>query len=205
MFEYDFKQRAFFAGMIMAVLASGSGSFIVLRQHSMMTKRLAHFTLEGVAVGLLLGSSPLWTAVVLTLVRAWTIEYLRSFYNLYSDTNMAIFLSGLLVLAVMIVSSSGALNSSLFSYLFGPVLSVCYEDILTMLVVGGAVLMVILLVAALYYRQRFARRIWLALVFALVSVIIGVTSSYCFSLPGEATIVITALVFFIVLLVINLR
>lgn len=205
MFEYDCKQCAFSAGMIMAVLASVSGSFIVLRQHSMMTERLAHFTLEGVAVGLLLGSSPLWTAVVLALVRAWTIEYLRSFYNLYSDANMAIFLSGLSVLAVIIVSSSGALNSSLFSYLFGPVLSVCYEDILTMLVVGGAVLMVILLVAALYYRQGFARTIWLALVFTLVSVIIGVTSSYYFSLPGEATIVMTVLVFFIVLPVINLR
>jgi zinc transport system permease protein len=34
MFEYDFMQRAFIAGIVIAVLASVSGTFIVLRRYS---------------------------------------------------------------------------------------------------------------------------------------------------------------------------
>lgn len=262
MFQYEFMQRAFLAGIIIAVLASVSGSFIVLRQYSMMTETLAHSALVGVAVGLLVGSSPLWTAVVVALISAWTIEYLRSYYQLYSDAILAIFLSGSLALAVIIVSLAGAFNSSLFSYLFGSILSVSTEDVMTMFIFGGIALMVLLAfykefyfiafdeevaqtsgirvkvfnfllvtivaviialsirvvgtlligalmviptVAALQYRQGFARTIWLALGFSLLSVVVGMTSSYYFSLPSGATIVMAVLIIFIVSLVINRR
>ena len=50
MLDYDFMQRAFIAGIIIAILASISGSFIVLRRYSMMTETLAHSALVGVAV-----------------------------------------------------------------------------------------------------------------------------------------------------------
>ena len=38
MFEYEFMQRAFIAGMLIAVLASISGTFIVLKRYSMMSE-----------------------------------------------------------------------------------------------------------------------------------------------------------------------
>ena len=41
MFEYEFMQRAFIAGMLIAVLASISGTFIVLKRYSMMSETLA--------------------------------------------------------------------------------------------------------------------------------------------------------------------
>ncbi|MEA3373979.1 MAG: metal ABC transporter permease [Campylobacterota bacterium] len=144
MLEYDFMQRAFLAGIIIAILASVSGSFIVLRRYSMMTETLAHSALVGVAVGLLVGGSPIWMAVIVSLISAWTIEYLRSFYQLYSDAVLAIFLSGSLALAIIIVSLAGAFNSSLFSYLFGSILSVSYDDVVTMILFGGIALAVLL-------------------------------------------------------------
>lgn len=265
MFEilsYDFMQRAFLAGLIIAVLASVSGSFIVLRRYSMMTETLAHSALVGVAVGLLVGGSPLWMAVVVSLLSAWTIEYLRSFYHLYSDAVLAIFLSGSLALAIVIVSLAGAFNSSLFSYLFGSILSVSYEDVMTMLLFGGiamvvllgfykefyfiafdeevaqtsgvrvkifnfllvtivaviialsirvvgtlliGALMVIPTVSALQYGQSFARTILLALIFALISVVAGMTLSYYFALPSGATIVLAILAIFTLSLLLNRR
>jgi zinc transport system permease protein len=262
MLSYEFMQRAFLAGIIIAILASISGSFIVLRRYSMMTETLAHSALVGVAVGLLVGASPLWVAVVVSLISAWTIEYLRSFYRLYSDAVLAIFLSGSLALAIVIVSLAGAFNSSLFSYLFGSILSVSYDDVLYMLLFGSAALllligfykefyfiafdeevaqtsgipvrtfnfllvtivaviialsirvvgtlligalMVIPTVAALQYGQSFIRTILLALLFALISVVAGMTFSYYFSVPSGATIVLVVLFVFIVSLVINRR
>ncbi len=132
MLQYDFMIRAFLAGIIIAVLAAISGSFIVLRRYSMITETLAHSALVGVAVGVIAGTSPLWMAVVAALVSAWTIEYLRSNFQLYSDSVLAIMLSGSLALAVIIVSLAGAFNSSLFSYLFGSILSVTQEDLVIM-------------------------------------------------------------------------
>lgn len=144
MFEYDFMQRAFLAGFIIAILASISGSFVVLKRYSMMTETLAHSALVGVAVGLFAGLSPLWMAVVMAIFSAWLIEYLRSSFHLYSDAILAIFLSGALALAIIIVSLGGAFNNSLFSYLFGSILAVNEEDLVTMVIFGSISLVLLL-------------------------------------------------------------
>ncbi|QOY54632.1 metal ABC transporter permease [Candidatus Sulfurimonas marisnigri] len=135
-FEYEFMQRAFLAGIIIAILASVSGTFIVLRRYSMISETLAHSALVGVAVGLVAGLNPLWMAVVFAILSAWLIEYLRSSFALYSDAVLAILLSGSLAVAVIIVSLGGAFNNSLFSYLFGSILSVSSEDVVTIAIFG---------------------------------------------------------------------
>jgi zinc transport system permease protein len=135
-FEYDFMQRAFIAGMIISVLASISGTFIVLKRYSMISETLAHSALVGVAVGLVAGYNPLWVAVLVAVFSAWLIEYLRSSFALYSDSVLAILLSGSLAVAVIIVSLGGAFNNSLFSYLFGSILSVTTEDVITISAFG---------------------------------------------------------------------
>jgi len=144
-FEYDFMQRALIAGIIIAVLASVSGTFVVLKRYSMISETLAHSALVGVAVGLVAGYNPLWMAVVVAVFSAWLIEYLRSSFSLYSDAILAILLSGSLAIAVIIVSLGGAFNNSLFSYLFGSILSVSYEDVITILLFGTFSLALLLL------------------------------------------------------------
>ncbi|MDQ7045430.1 MAG: metal ABC transporter permease [Sulfurimonas sp.] len=135
-FQYEFMQRAFVAGIFIAVLASVSGTFVVLKRYSMISETLAHSALVGVAVGLVAGWNPLWIAVVVSVLSAWLIEYLRSAFSLYSDSVLAILLSGSLAIAVIIVSLGGEFNSSLFSYLFGSILSVSNEDIYAIFVFG---------------------------------------------------------------------
>ena len=145
MFEYDFMQRAFIAGLFIAVLASVSGTFIVLKRYSLMSETLAHSALVGVAVGLVAGYNPLWIAVTVAILSAWLIEYLRSTFSLYSDAILSIILSGSLALAVIIVSIGGAFNNSLFSYLFGSILSVTSEDVTTIIIFGSLSLGALLL------------------------------------------------------------
>lgn len=145
MFDYDFMQRAFVAGLFIAVLASISGNFVVLRRYSLMSETLAHSALVGVAVGLVAGYNPLWVAVIVAIASAWLIEYLRSAFSLYSDAILAIILSGSLAVAVIIVSLGGAFNNSLFSYLFGSILSVTDEDVMTIVIAGSISLFFLLL------------------------------------------------------------
>ena len=143
-FEYDFMQRAFLAGTLIAILASISGTFIVLKRYSMISETLAHSALVGVAVGLVAGLNPLWIAVMVAIASAWLIEYLRSSFSLYSDAILAILLSGSLAIAVIIVSLGGAFNNSLFSYLFGSILSVSEEDVITIFIFGSIALALLL-------------------------------------------------------------
>jgi zinc transport system permease protein len=126
-------------------LASLSGTFIVLRRYSLISETLAHSALVGVAVGLVAGYNPLWVAVSVAILSAWLIEYLRSSFALYSDAVLAILLSGSLALAVIIVSLGGAFNNSLFSYLFGSILSVSDSDVLTIVIFGSISLLFLLL------------------------------------------------------------
>lgn len=151
MFEYDFMQRAFIAGIIIAILASISGTFIVLRRYSLIGETLAHSALLGVAIGLVAEYNPLWSAVVFALISAWLIEYLRSAFSIYSDAILAILLSGSLALAIIIVSLGGAFNNSLFSYLFGSILSVSSEDIVVISIFGAISLVILLLFSKEFY------------------------------------------------------
>jgi len=262
MFQYDFMQRAFLVGIVIAILASISGTFIVLRRYSLMSETLAHSALVGVAVGLVAGYNPIWVAVIASVISAWTIEYLRSYFSLYSDAVLSILLSGTLAIAVIIVSLGESFNSSLFSYLFGSILSVSYEDVVSIFVFGGlalvlllvfskelyfiaydeevaqtsgikvkalnfllvtvvaiiialsirvvgslliGALMVIPTVASLQFRQGFFNTVIIAVCFAILSVISGMTFSFYFSLPSGATIVLSVLVIFIISLVTNKR
>ena len=143
-FQYDFMVNAFLAGIIIAILASVSGSFIVLRRYAMLTETLAHVALVGVAIGMVTEQNPIWVAVLVSVLSAWLIEYLRSYLGLYSDSILAIFLSGSLALAVVIVSVAGSFNASLFSYLFGSILSVTNEDLIVMLVFGSLAMAVLI-------------------------------------------------------------
>jgi len=149
--SYDFMQRAFLSGIIIATLASISGTFVVLKRYSMISETLAHSALLGVAVGLVAGYNPLWVAVVVALFSAWLIEYLRANFTIYSDAVLAILLSGSLALAVVIVSLGGAFNNSLFSYLFGSILSVTQEDVITILVFGVIALGILLAFSKEFY------------------------------------------------------
>ena len=144
MFEYEFMQRAFVAGILIATLASISGTFIVLKRYSLMSETLAHSALVGVAVGLVAGYNPLWMAVIVAVISAWLIEYLRSSFAIYSDAILSILLSGSLAIAIIIVSLGGAFNNSLFSYLFGSILSVSSEDVVTILIFGSISLLLLI-------------------------------------------------------------
>lgn len=151
-FHYQFMQNALIAGLIIAIIASIVGSFVVLRRYAMISDTLAHVALVGVAIGILVGANPLWMAVIIAVVISWLIEYLRYVKKLYSDSIMAIFMSGSLAIAVIIISLAGAFNNTLISYLFGNILTVSSEDIVIITVFS---LLSLLIIIRFYHQLLF--------------------------------------------------
>jgi zinc transport system permease protein len=149
---YDFMQRAFAAGALTALICPAIGVFLVPRRLSLIADTLAHVALAGVALGLLLGVSPLLGALVITLLGAAGIEGLRARGALSGDASLAVFLSGGFALAVVLISLARGFNADLFAVLFGSILTVSPTDIWLI----GALAAVVGATIGTFYRQLFA-------------------------------------------------
>jgi zinc transport system permease protein len=127
--EYGFMQRALVAGALTAVICPAIGVFLVPRRLSLIADTLAHVALAGVALGLVLGVSPLLGALAVTAVGAIGIERLRTRGALQGDAALAVFLSGGLALAVVLIGLGHGFNVDLFAFLFGSILTVTAADV----------------------------------------------------------------------------
>ncbi len=128
-FEYDFVLRGMIAGIIIAIITPIIGIFLVLKRYSLIADTLAHVSLAGISVGLLLGINPIITALGSSVIASIAIEKLRTSKKIYGESALALFLSGSLALAIVILSLARGFNASLFSYLFGSIVTVGLADI----------------------------------------------------------------------------
>ncbi|NLZ38944.1 MAG: metal ABC transporter permease [Firmicutes bacterium] len=150
--HYAFMQRAFLAGTIVAFLCPTIGIYLVLRRLSMVGNMFSHVSLAGVALGIFTGTYPLGAALALSVASAVILEALRRTYRIFSDLAIAILISAGISLAVILISLSRALNTDLFSYLFGSVIAISEQDLYLIAVVGLFVmLLVFVLQKELFY------------------------------------------------------
>jgi zinc transport system permease protein len=253
-FQYDFMIRAFIAGIAIGVIAPLIGTFLVVRRYSLMADTLAHVALLGVALGLLLKISPLLAAVVTSVAAGLGMEKLRDNKRLSGDSILALFLSGSLAIAVVLISASRGFNVNLFSFLFGSISTVSSGDLyligalglLSVIIVLGfykelflvsldneiakangiktsalnfilimlaalavslaikivgalliGALMVIPVMASLQFRRGFGKTIILSILISLFCVLCGLFVSYYLGWASGGTIVIVALVIFL--------
>ena len=91
MFETEFMQRAWLAGLIVAVICPLIGSFLVLRRQSMIGDGLGHIAFAGVAGGALMGWQPVLSAAAVTVLGALVIEWVRTRLAAFSEMILAIF------------------------------------------------------------------------------------------------------------------
>src|SRR5688572_5821684 len=123
-FQYGFMIRAFEAGIIVAIIAPFIGIFLVLRRYSLIADTLAHVSLAGVAIGILLKINPLVAAILTAVVSSIAIERLRISRKVFGESALAIFLSGSLAIAIVLISATRGFGVDLFSYLFGSISTV---------------------------------------------------------------------------------
>ena len=146
---YAFMQRALLAGAITALICPAIGVFLVPRRLSLIADTLAHVALAGVALGLVAGVSPIVGALVVTAAGAVGIERLRTRGALTGDASLAVFLSGGLALAVVLIGLGRGFNVDLFAVLFGSILTVTTADLW---LIAGLGVVVGVTIGALYPR-----------------------------------------------------
>jgi len=133
--QYGFMQRAFIAGILIAIICAVIGVFLVLRRMSLLGDGLAHISFGGIAAGMFFNFYPLLSALVFSILAAIGIQKLKGM-RVYGDAAIAIFFSFGLAIGVVMVSLSHGFNADLFSFLFGSILAVSEIDILLILGMG---------------------------------------------------------------------
>jgi zinc transport system permease protein len=143
--DYAFMQRALLASLLIGIAAPAVGIYLVQRRQAMFGDGVGHVALTGVALGFLMNTSPVWTAVVVSAVGAIAMELLRSSGRARGDIALAMMFYGGMAGGVMIINlAPGGSTANLTTYLWGSVTTVSPEDINAILVLSAFVLAVCL-------------------------------------------------------------
>lgn len=134
--QYEFMQRAFVAGTIVALICPVIGMFVVIRRQSLLGDGLGHIAFAGVTGASLFGIFPPLGAIILTVLAAIGIEQVRRKHMQYSDMGLALFFYAGLALAVIFSSLAKMPNAGIMSFLFGSILTVTWENISGIVVIS---------------------------------------------------------------------
>ncbi len=143
---YGFMQRGLAASLLVGVLCSVIGCYVVLRSMAFLGDALAHAILPGVAIAYLLGGNLLLGALIAALLVALGIGFFSSSGTLREDTAIGILFAAALSLGVVLISSIKTYAVDLTHILFGNILGVSVSDLwltgfLTLFVLATIVLL----------------------------------------------------------------
>jgi manganese/iron transport system permease protein len=148
-FEFDFMRRAFVASLLVGALCAVVGTFVVLKGLAFIGDALAHASFAGVAVALVGQGSVYLGAAAAAVLAALAIAFISRRGRVRADTAIGVVFVGMLSFGVLVMSRLRNYAASVFEFLFGNVLAVGPEDLLLILLGGGAVLAVV----ALLYKE----------------------------------------------------
>jgi len=149
-FQYDFMQRAFLCGILVAVISPCIGVVVVLKRFSLIGDALAHNSLAGVALGLMLGFNPVAGAIFMALVAALSLEKIRQSFPCYGEVGLAVLTSSGIGLAA--IFSGFIKNSANFnSFLFGSIVAISDAEFYSIL----ALSILVVLIFFLLYKELF--------------------------------------------------
>ena len=140
MLSYEFIQRALIASVIIGLVCSIIGVFVILRNLTFIGAGTSHAAFAGVTLGYLLNYNPLYFAVVFSLLTVWIVGYLNRMGYLKLDASVGIFYSLTMALALLFIGLMKVYNAEVYGYLFGSILSVTKGDLAVILILGLAVL-----------------------------------------------------------------
>ncbi|MFF0728006.1 metal ABC transporter permease [Streptomyces sp. NPDC004134] len=143
--EPPFMQRALLAALLVGIAAPAVGIYLVQRRQAIMGDGIGHVALTGVALGFLLNTSPVWTAVLVAAAGAVAMELIRSYGHTRGDLALAMLFYGGMAGGVLLINlAPNGSTANLTTYLFGSVTTVSDSDVTAILWLSVFVLLVTL-------------------------------------------------------------
>lgn len=136
-----FMQKAIVAALFTGLAAPVVGTYLVQRRLALMGDGIGHVAVTGVALGLLTGVSPVWTAVLVSVLGAILIEVIRERGHANGDVALALLFYGGLAGGVLITGLAGQSGARLQTYLFGSITTMSVTDVLVTMALAGVVVL----------------------------------------------------------------
>ncbi|MFA6430010.1 MAG: metal ABC transporter permease [Patescibacteria group bacterium] len=136
---YPFVQRAILAGVISAGLLAILGVFVHVRRMAFFSEGIAHASLAGVAIGILLNQEPLLWAAIWSAAFASAVYILEKKTHLSPDSLIGILFTSSLAFGVLLINLKPGYQPDLISFLFGNILTVRAAD-LTVIAVAAVLI-----------------------------------------------------------------
>ena len=151
-FQYEFMKRALIVSVLVGLICPLIGGYVITRNLSFMGDALAHGVMPGLALGFLVGISPLIVAVPTGIGFAALIGFVSHRTGLGEDTSIGILFAGMFALGLMILSISDSITVDVEDILLGQVLGVSQTDVIITAVLAAVV---VFLLAAMHRQLMF--------------------------------------------------
>ncbi len=143
--QFKFIIRALLASIMVGIVCSVLGTYVVLRGMAFLGDALAHTILPGVVGAFLLGLPLALGALVVGVATAIGIGYLTDRGAIKEDTAIGVIFAGMFALGIAMLSASGNYTVDLSHFLFGNLLGVSAADLWVISILSVLVLLVIYL------------------------------------------------------------
>ncbi len=148
--RFPFMVRGLLAAVMVGIVCSVAGSFVVLRGMAFFGDALAHTILPGVALGYILGGGStasrdtlFWWALGAAIVSALGIGAITRGARIKEDSAIGIVFVGMFALGVALISAMRSFAVDLAHFLFGNVLGVSDGDLWRIALFGTLILLII--------------------------------------------------------------
>jgi manganese/iron transport system permease protein len=151
--QNDFMVRAFFAAILIGLVCSVIGVYVVLRNMSFIGDGLAHASFAGIVIAYLLKADLYVGGLIFTILTALGIGAVAKKSEISLDTTIGVFFTAAFALGVALMSRVRTYVVDLQDFLFGNILAIDRRDIIIIAVLAIVVLLVIV---ALFKELLFA-------------------------------------------------
>ena len=128
-FQYQFIINSLIAGTLVAIVAPIIGTFLVVKRFSAFSDTIAHTSLVGIVIGLILKVNPIISAIISAIIAALSIEAVRKNQKTFNDSILVLFMTGGLGLSTILVSLNKNSGININNYLFGSINTITISDI----------------------------------------------------------------------------
>ncbi|MEZ4731891.1 MAG: metal ABC transporter permease [Caldilineaceae bacterium] len=143
--QYGFMVRALLASLMVGLICSTLGVYVILQGMAFFGDALAHAILPGIVLAYLVGWPLAIGALLFGILTALGIGALSQQGEVREDTAIGIIFAGSFALGVAMLSTVGGYAVDLAHILFGDVLAVAERDLWIMLGLSIGILLVIVL------------------------------------------------------------
>ena len=147
-FQYQFMQRAFVTALLVGVLCSAMGTYVVIRKLAFIGDGIAHASFAGIVIAYLKGADYYLGAGIVAVLTSLGIGWVHRRGRVALDTAIGVLFTGAFALGIFLMSRQRSYSIDLQSFLFGDILSVNQRDVLMII----ALALLVAFVTALLWR-----------------------------------------------------